>query len=180
MLAAGRTEQGFRSCLGMLRLLRGLDAAGEAVSCRAVEVGVLTMQCRLDPQTPARQSTPRKRGRGASIARKHRGSGYFHEENNIVGHRTLDRLRELGLTVWQRASRSRGQSRKPCLEHAEWLGLLVDQEVTLRQQKRFEAAHAPQAAASRTRGCRLRKPRGLDGRCSCTASCDWIREHGIA
>ena len=36
-------EQGFRSCLGMLRLLRGLDAArAETVSCRAVEVGVLT------------------------------------------------------------------------------------------------------------------------------------------
>jgi DNA replication protein DnaC len=66
------------------------------------------------------------------------------------------------------------------LEHAEWLGLLVDQEATLRQQKRFEA---------RTRTAKLRQsatvedvdfrtPRGLDRTLFLRlASCDWVREH---
>ena len=66
------------------------------------------------------------------------------------------------------------------LDHAEWLGLLLDQEVTLRQQKRFEA---------RTRTAKLRQAvsmedihykadRGLDRTMFLRlASCDWIREH---
>ena len=74
-------EQGFRSCLGMLRLLRGLDATrAEAVSCRAVEVGVLTyasvasiLKHRLD------QSTPPQAADGAPLLHENiRGSGYFH------------------------------------------------------------------------------------------------------
>jgi transposase len=36
-------EQGFRTCLGILRLFRGLDPArAEAVSARAVAIGALT------------------------------------------------------------------------------------------------------------------------------------------
>jgi hypothetical protein len=36
-------EQGFRTCLGILRLYRGLDPArAERVSARAVEIGALT------------------------------------------------------------------------------------------------------------------------------------------
>ena len=36
-------EQGFRTCLGVLRLFRGIDPArAEAVSARAVEIGALT------------------------------------------------------------------------------------------------------------------------------------------
>jgi hypothetical protein len=35
-------EQGFRTCLGILRLYRGIEAArAEAISARAVEIGVL-------------------------------------------------------------------------------------------------------------------------------------------
>jgi transposase len=74
-------EQGFRSCLGMLRLFRGLDAArAEAVSCRAVEVGVLTyasvasiLKHRLD------RSAPPQAADGAPLLHENiRGSGYFH------------------------------------------------------------------------------------------------------
>ena len=74
-------EQGFRSCLGMLRLLRGLDAArAEAVSGRAVEVGVLTyasvasiLQHRLY------QSAPPQAADGTPLLHENiRGSGYFH------------------------------------------------------------------------------------------------------
>ena len=66
------------------------------------------------------------------------------------------------------------------LEHAEWLGLLVDQEVTLRQQKRFEARTrtAKLRQAATVEDVDFRKPRGLDRTLFLhLASCDWIREH---
>ncbi len=60
----------------------------------------------------------------------------------------LDRLRELGLEGMAKGFRDLApnpESRE--LDHAEWLGLLLEQEATLRQQKRFEA---------RTRTAKLR------------------------
>ena len=65
-------EQGFRTCLGILRLYRGIDAVrAEAVSVRAVEIGALNYQSvasiiehRLDgrrrrsPRTAHRSCTP--------------------------------------------------------------------------------------------------------------------------
>jgi transposase len=74
-------EQGFRTCIGILRLFRGLAAdRAEAVSLRAVEIGVLSydsvasiLRHRLDRSAcsqPA-ESTP--------LHHKNiRGSGYFH------------------------------------------------------------------------------------------------------
>jgi DNA replication protein DnaC len=66
------------------------------------------------------------------------------------------------------------------LDHAEWLGLLVEQEATLRQQKRFEA----RARTARLRHAAVvadvdfKTPRGLDRTLFLRlASCDWIREH---
>jgi transposase len=59
-------EQGFRTCLGVLRLFRGVDAArAEAVSLRAVEIGALTyasvasiLKHRLD-RSASPQAAPR-------------------------------------------------------------------------------------------------------------------------
>jgi transposase len=74
-------EQGFRTCLGVLRLFRGLDAVRvEAISRRAVEVGVLTyasvasiIKHRLD------QSVSPQAADGAPLLHENiRGSGYFH------------------------------------------------------------------------------------------------------
>jgi transposase len=74
-------EQGFRTCLGVLRLFRGLDAMRvEAVSRRAIEVGVLTyasvasiLKHRLD------QSASPQAADGAPLMHENiRGSGYFH------------------------------------------------------------------------------------------------------
>jgi transposase len=74
-------EQGFRTGLGVLRLFRGLDAArAEAISRRAVEVGVLTyasvasiLKHRLD------QSAPPQAADGTPLLHENiRGSGYFH------------------------------------------------------------------------------------------------------
>jgi len=74
-------EQGFRTCLGILRLFRGLDAVRvEAVSQRAVEIGALSyasvasiLKHRLDKVAPpqAADGTPLLH---ANI----RGSGYYH------------------------------------------------------------------------------------------------------
>jgi len=99
----------------------------------------------------------------------------------LLHHPTLDRLHELGLEGMAKGFRdlaANPESRG--LDHAEWLGLLVDQEATLRQQRRFEA---------RTRTAKLRQAasmedvnykaaRGLDRAMFLRlASCDWIREH---
>jgi transposase len=74
-------EQGFRTCLGVLRLFRGLDAVrAEAVALRAVEIGALSyasiasiLQHRLDrPASPqAADGTP-------ILHANIRGSGYYH------------------------------------------------------------------------------------------------------
>jgi DNA replication protein DnaC len=66
------------------------------------------------------------------------------------------------------------------LDHAEWLGLLVDQEVTLRQQKRFEARArtAKLRHAASVEDVDFRATRGLDrGLFLRLSSCDWVREH---
>lgn len=74
-------EQGFRTCLGVLRLYRGLDAArAEAVSAHAVAIGALVYR-----SIAAILTNKRHRARGAGgesavvIAHPNvRGPGYFH------------------------------------------------------------------------------------------------------
>ena len=74
-------EQGFRTCLGVLRLFRGLDAVRvEAVSLRAVEIGALAyasiasiLKHRLD------QSASPQAADGTPLLHDNiRGSGYYH------------------------------------------------------------------------------------------------------
>ena len=74
-------EQGFRTCLGILRLFRGLDAARvEAVSLRAVEIGALSyasvasiLKHRLDRAAPPQAAD------GAPLLHDNiRGSRYYH------------------------------------------------------------------------------------------------------
>jgi transposase len=74
-------EQGFRTCLGVLRLFRGLEAVRvEAVSLRAVEIGALAyasiasiLKHRLDQSASpqAAEDTP-------LMHENIRGSGYYH------------------------------------------------------------------------------------------------------
>ncbi|MHB1304756.1 MAG: hypothetical protein ACYCZB_14980 [Acidiphilium sp.] len=74
-------EQGFRTCISILRLFRGLTVdRGEAVSLRAVEVGVLScdsvtsiLRYRLD-----RPSPPPAADGEPLLHANIRGSGYFH------------------------------------------------------------------------------------------------------
>ena len=74
-------EQGFRTCLGILRLFRGLDATrAEAVSARAIEIGALNSQSvasilkhRLD-----HTAAPRSADGTPILHANIRGSGYYH------------------------------------------------------------------------------------------------------
>jgi transposase len=74
-------EQGFRTCMGILRLFRGLDAARvEAASLRAVEIGALSyasvasiLKHRIDRTAP-----PHAADEAPLLHDNIRGSGYYH------------------------------------------------------------------------------------------------------
>jgi DNA replication protein DnaC len=98
----------------------------------------------------------------------------------MLAHPTLDQLNALGL--YGLAKGFRDLEHKPearGLQHAEWLGLLLEYELTLRRQKRFEArarsARLRQAAA--VEDVDYQSPRGLDRALFLKLSvCDWINE----
>jgi DNA replication protein DnaC len=99
----------------------------------------------------------------------------------LLQHPTFDRLRDLGLHGMAKGLRDLAANPESnALDHAEWLGLLVDQEVTLRQQKRFEARArtAKLRHAASVEDVDFRATRGLDrGLFLRLSSCDWVREH---
>ena len=74
-------EQGFRTCLGILRLYRGLDPArAEAVSARALEIGALTYKSVASLLAQKRDKSASKDS-GQSTLFDHanlRGPGYYH------------------------------------------------------------------------------------------------------
>ena len=97
----------------------------------------------------------------------------------MLTHPTLDLLHALGLHGMAKGFTDLGaQPEAASLDHAEWLTLLLEQEATLRQQKKFE---------SRARAAKLRQTasvedvdyramRGLDRALFLKlAACDWIR-----
>ncbi|MDN3626167.1 IS21 family transposase [Methylobacterium isbiliense] len=73
-------EQGFRTCLGVLRLFRGLDPARvEAVSARAVAVGALTYKSIASILANNLDRAPRPSGSAPVIDHPNlRGPRYFH------------------------------------------------------------------------------------------------------
>lgn len=87
----------------------------------------------------------------------------------MFAHPTLELLHDLGLHGMAKGFKALSDNPEaPALGHAEWLGLILDHEVTLRQQKRFET----RARAARLRhpasveDVDFRAPRSLDRRCS--------------
>lgn len=102
----------------------------------------------------------------------------------MLVHPTLDLLADLGLHGMSKAFQDlEAQPETKALEHAEWLALLLEREVTLRRQKRFEA----RARAARLRhqasveDVDFRAARGLDRNLFLQlASCAWVRaRHGL-
>jgi DNA replication protein DnaC len=97
----------------------------------------------------------------------------------MLKHPTFDLLHTLGLNGMAAAFRNlESQPEARNMDHAQWLGLLLDNEVTTRNQKRFEV----RARAARLRmnatieDVNYRAVRGLDrGMFLKLTSCDWIR-----
>ena len=98
----------------------------------------------------------------------------------MLAHPTLDHLHALGLHGLAKGFKE--LEHKPevrSLDHAEWLGLLLEYELTLRRQKQFET----RAGVARLRhpasieDVNYQSPRGLDRALFLKlAACDWIAE----
>ena len=73
-------EQGFRTCLGVLRLFKGLDPArAETVSARAVEIGALNYKSIASILANKLDRSSRQTENAAVIDHPNvRGPGYFH------------------------------------------------------------------------------------------------------
>ena len=99
----------------------------------------------------------------------------------MLQHPTIDRLRELGLDGMAKSLRDlTANPESKALDHMEWLGILLEHEMTLRQQKRFEARArtAKLRHLASVEDIDYRAPRGLDRTLFLKlAGCDWIREH---
>jgi hypothetical protein len=98
----------------------------------------------------------------------------------MLAHPTLKQLHALGLHGLAKGFKElENKTEARGLDHAEWLGLLLEYEMTLRRQKQFE---------TRARVARLRHqasvedvnyqiPRGLDRALFFKlAACDWVAE----
>lgn len=99
----------------------------------------------------------------------------------MLTHPTLELLHELGLQGMAKAFKTMADNPEAQgLSHAEWLGLMLDQEVTARRQKRFEsrAKTAKLRHAASVEDTDFRTSRGLERALFLKlVSCDWIREH---
>jgi DNA replication protein DnaC len=97
----------------------------------------------------------------------------------MLTHPTLDQLHDLGLYGMAKGFKDlAAQPETTSLDHAEWLALLLDHEVTLRRQKRFEsrARVAKLRQAASVEDIDYRTVRGLDrGMFLKLTGCDWIR-----
>jgi DNA replication protein DnaC len=99
----------------------------------------------------------------------------------MLVHPTLERLHALGLSAMADAFVELQNTRDAAeLSREDWLGLLLDREVTHRENRkltrRLRAARLRQAAV--VEDVDLRAPRGLDrGLFLKLATCQWIRDH---
>jgi DNA replication protein DnaC len=102
------------------------------------------------------------------------------EDHHMLTHPTLDLLHELGLHGMANGFKMLEQNVEArALEHAEWLGLLLQHEQTLRRQKRFEsrAKNARLRHSASVEDIDYRAARGLDRAMFLKlAGCDFIRE----
>ena len=102
----------------------------------------------------------------------------------MLTHPTHDMLCQLGLNGMAKGFQDLdAQPESRALEHGEWLALLLEREVTLRRQKRFEARARPARLRhdAQVEDTDFRAVRGLyRGLFLKLAGCDWIRErHGL-
>jgi DNA replication protein DnaC len=99
----------------------------------------------------------------------------------MLTHPTLNLLHELGLHGMAKGFKELDANPEAAsLSHAEWLALLLDHEVTLRRQKRFEtrSKHARLRQLACVEDVDYRRPRGLERSLFMKlGDCQWIRDH---
>jgi DNA replication protein DnaC len=96
----------------------------------------------------------------------------------MLAHPTLDQLLALGLHGMAKGfSDLMAQPEARSLDHAEWLALLLEQEATLRRQKKFESrARAAKLRHATIEDVDYRATRGLDRALFLKlVGCEWIR-----
>ena len=174
-------EQGFRSRLA--RPYRGLDVARlEAGSARAVELsvlngkGVAVLLARKPDDAASKDNRPTTLFDRANP----RGQATTIERNFMLAHPTIDQLNALGLCGLAKGFKElehKPEARVLC--HAEWLGLLLEYELTLRRQKQFETGGraAKLRHPASVEDINYHGPRGLDRALFLKlTACDWIAE----
>jgi len=175
-------EQGFRTCLGLLRLFRGIEAVRvERSACARSR----SARCPTPRWHPSSNTGPtgwrRRKPRTARhcCTRTSAAPATTIRRLTLLTHPTLDLLADLGLhgmakafTTWPTIRRQQPQPRRMA-------GLLLERESTLRQHKRFQtrAKNAKLRHLAAVEDVDYRTPRGLDRAMFLKlAGCDWIRE----
>jgi DNA replication protein DnaC len=100
----------------------------------------------------------------------------------MLTHPTLSQLDQLGLAGMAKAFEElQDNPEVKALDHAEWLGLLLDREVTQRKDRKLKSrlrAAKLRFAQACVEDLDLKTTRGLDRRLMAELSaCNWIREH---
>jgi DNA replication protein DnaC len=98
----------------------------------------------------------------------------------MLAHPTIDQLHALGLHGLAKGFKDLEHNAEARgLDHAEWLGLLLEYELTLRRQKQFEtrARVAKLRHPASVEDVNYQSPRGLDRALFLKlTACDWIAE----
>ncbi len=180
--AAPHPEQGFRTCLGVLRLFRGIDPArAEAVSLRAIEIGALTyasvasiLKHRID-----QSASPRAADGTPLLHDNIRGSRYRWRPTLLKHQNALSLLDDLGLHGMAKGFRDLADN--PEYASAMRSGWAFCWSARARCASRSGSKTAPGPP-----GCVMwpRSRMSTTGRRAVStalllklASCDWIREH---
>ena len=185
MKAKPHPEQGFRACLGILRLEKSYGAQRLEAAChRGNDIGATSYGLRrLDPQAWARQGLcAGGPGRRADPARQHPRARLLPlRGEDMLTHPTHDRLIALGLTGMAKALED--QRRQPditSLAFEERIAMMIDREAIERENKRLttrlKLACLRQSAV--IEDVDMKAPRGLDKALfHKLAAGDWIDRH---
>ena len=138
-------EQGYRACLGIVRLARSFGAARlEAAAERAIEIGARTygsVKSILDNKLDRKPAPKAPRGDGPDPPSQHPRAALLPlGDESLLKHPTLDQLHALGLQGMAKAFADIATAdQAKDLPHADWLALLLDRETSWRRDKRLTA-----------------------------------------
>jgi IstB-like ATP binding protein len=137
-------EQGFRACLGIVRLAGPHGAERlEAAAERAIDIGARTygsVKSILDNNLDRRPARQRSTDGTPILHANIRGRATTIRRDDLLKHPTLDQLNALGLHGMAKAfAEIAASGEADALGHHEWLALLLDREASWRQDKRLAA-----------------------------------------